>query len=171
MSRTAAIFMSWWTAEVARCQRHNHPLSLAYLDLDHFKEVNDRLGHAAGDDLLRLVATTLARLVRRVDSVARLGGDEFAVMLPETPPDAAAFVTQKIHSELGRTLSECGYPVTASIGVISCVSPPASREDLIRMADDLMYQVKRQNRNAVLCAVHRNRQRCMIPGCSVDSPR
>ncbi len=140
--------------EVGRCQRHDRPVSLAYVDLDNFKLVNDRLGHAAGDDLLRLVAATLARQLRREDSLARLGGDEFAILLPETTPDAAEAVAKKIHANLGRTMSDSGYPVTSSIGVISCISPPESRDDLIRMADDLMYRVKKENKNAVVCAVH-----------------
>ena len=75
--------------EIARSTRFDHPLTLAYLDIDHFKEVNDRAGHAAGDRVLIALASVASKATRTVDTVARVGGDEFVVLMPETKPDAA----------------------------------------------------------------------------------
>ncbi|MDQ3805871.1 MAG: GGDEF domain-containing protein, partial [Acidobacteriota bacterium] len=82
-------FVELAAAEISRARRHGHPFSVAYMDVDNFKLVNDRLGHSAGDRLLKTVADTLKQDVRDIDVVARLGGDEFAVLLPETDAEAA----------------------------------------------------------------------------------
>jgi diguanylate cyclase (GGDEF)-like protein len=136
-------------AELNRARRYERPLSFAYIDLDDFKLVNDRYGHAAGDALLATVATTIGHILRRTDVVARLGGDEFAVLLPETPPEAAWIVLRKLHNALRIALEEGGWPVTASIGAVTCIIPPADVEELVRLADGLMYEAKRLGKNRV----------------------
>ncbi len=136
-------------AELQRLRRYGRPLTIAYTDLDNFKEVNDRDGHAAGDALLRLVARTIRANVRAVDTLARLGGDEFAVLLPETDADAARAVFDKVHRLLTIEAREWGYPVTFSTGVVTCFRAPSSVDELMRLPDKLMYRVKQSAKNAV----------------------
>jgi diguanylate cyclase (GGDEF)-like protein len=120
-----------------------------YLDLDNFKAVNDRFGHSTGDELLRTVADTIRTRLRRVDSVARLGGDEFAVLLPETGAEAARGVVEQVRGALGDAMRTHGWPVTVSIGALTCVTAPESADALIRRADDLMYAVKHGDKDGV----------------------
>src|SRR5260221_899826 len=86
--------------EIERARRYRRPFTIAYLDVDGFKDVNDRQGHTSGDDLLRQIADTLRASVRRSDLAARLGGDEFAILLPETDVDAGKQAAKKVHDAL-----------------------------------------------------------------------
>jgi diguanylate cyclase (GGDEF)-like protein len=104
--------------------------------------VNDRLGHAHGDALLRKVADTLLRGNLQPDTPVRLGGDEFALLLPETGYDAARTVMTSIHGLMASALVESGWPVTFTMGAVICTSPSCSAEELIGMADRLMYSRK-----------------------------
>jgi diguanylate cyclase (GGDEF)-like protein len=140
--------------ELRRSRRYRRVLSLAYIDLDNFKLVNDSAGHAAGDSLLLAMATALREQLRDADSAARLGGDEFAIMLPETDAAAAASTARRVHQALGATAARAGYPVSASVGVVTCRTPPRSRDHLIRLADELMYTVKRTSKDSVVCSVY-----------------
>lgn len=136
-------------AELQRARRHPRPFSVAYADLDNFKAVNDRGGHETGDQVLRFVAETIRTNVRAIDTVARMGGDEFAVLLPETDAEAAQAAFDKVHRLLEERMRERGWPVTFSIGVVTCLRPPSSVDELLRLADDLMYSVKRGSKSAV----------------------
>lgn len=135
--------------EIRRSQRHAHPLSLAYIDLDEFKSINDRLGHQKGDQVLQVVANALQTHLRREDVAARLGGDEFAVLLPETPAAEAAIAVKRMHSSIIAALKDQGFSVTASIGCVTCSQPYIDRSELVRLADANMYRVKHGGRNAV----------------------
>lgn len=136
---------------LARTRRSNKPLALMFLDLDHFKEVNDTLGHAAGDQLLQEIARRLLSKVRKTDTVARLGGDEFVVLLEDLTEHAeedAADVACKLIEAIGRPveLGEHRARVSASIGVV--VDNNANPADtLMEQADTAMYQAKKQGRN------------------------
>ena len=136
-------------AEISRARRHNHPFTVAYMDVDDFKLVNDRHGHSAGDRLLRVVAETIRRNVRVVDSVARLGGDEFAVLMPETGAEAAEVVVRRVRRRLLEAARAEGWPVTFSVGVVTWDTPPDSVDELLRAADEQMYTAKRLGKNAV----------------------
>ena len=140
-------------AEVQRARRHCHPFSVAFMDVDDFKLVNDRLGHSAGDRLLRLAADTVRANVRAVDVVARLGGDEFAVLMPETDDRAAQVVLRRVRRQLLEAARREGWPVTFSAGLITWVEPPASVDEMLRAADELMYMAKRRGKNTVSHAV------------------
>lgn len=134
-------------------QRYQRPLSLAMIDLDFFKKINDTYGHAVGDDVLREVARLFQESVRSTDLVARYGGEEFAVMMPETTIDDAAISAEKIRSMIESTpIQTQAGPVntTVSIGVASV---PQSRthnsKELIIAADKALYRAKRSGRNQV----------------------
>lgn len=136
-------------AEIARARRHSHPFSVAYIDVDDFKQVNDRQGHSAGDRLLKAVADGLRRNVRGVDTVARMGGDEFAVLMPETDAHAAQVAMRRTRRRLLEETRRAGWPVTISVGVVTFDHAPDSVDDLLRAADDVMYSAKRNGKNAL----------------------
>ena len=135
--------------EILRARRHGHPFSIAFMDVDDFKSINDRLGHSAGDRLLKTVAETLRRSVRDVDAVARLGGDEFAVLMPETGEAAARVAVARLRRRLREEAGRGGWPVTFSIGVVTFDDPPASVDEMMRAADELMYAAKRHGKDTV----------------------
>jgi diguanylate cyclase (GGDEF)-like protein len=136
--------------ELGRIRREPTPITVGYLDLDDFKQVNDTLGHAAGDDLLVLVAETLRHRIRAMDFVARLGGDEFAVILPGTDAGGAARLFARIQAILLDAARRRGWPVGFSVGIVTWRVPPASVQDMVKAADDLMYQAKRDHKGAIL---------------------
>jgi len=143
--------------ELDRARRYDRPLTVGMADLDHFKEVNDRYGHLAGDGLLKRVAQVLSAGLRSSDAVGRYGGEEFLLVLPETELAGARVVADKLRRlvEEVRTPMEDGEEaaVTISIGLASLdsagVPADASGRDLIRMADQALYRAKEEGRNRI----------------------
>lgn len=135
--------------ERKRSQRYGHPLALVFLDLDHFKEVNDVLGHAAGDTVLRRVASVMRADLRDTDVLARMGGDEFVALLAESGPDATERAVANLRKRLLAAMAEMDSPVTFSIGVVSFPRALNNIDAMVDAADRLMYRVKREGRNAV----------------------
>jgi diguanylate cyclase (GGDEF)-like protein len=142
--------------EVRRSQRFHHPLSLVFLDLDHFKAVNDTHGHLIGSALLKEVGELLVASTRQLDMVFRYGGDEFALMLVETHPDGAVTIARRIRDAFRsrRFMQKHGLELqlTASIGVATFPDHATSATDLVRAADFAMYAAKAQGRNDVCLA-------------------
>lgn len=136
-------------AEMEVCRRYKRTLSIAYIDCDNFKAVNDRFGHHVGDELLRDIARTMGRKLRSSDLPARLGGDEFAVMLPETSAESCRMVVEMLQQRLLQEMEERGWPVTFSIGIATFMRIPASIDDMVRQADRLMYMVKHASKGAI----------------------
>jgi len=136
--------------ELNRSQRYEHAITMAYIDLDNFKQVNDRLGHAVGDNLLITVTKTIASNIRSTDILSRFGGDEFVILLPETPADAAATFLEKIQFQLNQSMSARDWPVSFSIGAITYPKSPPGVDEVIKKADTLMYEVKRSGKNRLL---------------------
>jgi len=134
--------------EIARHERNGRVFCVAYLDCDRFKSVNDSLGHAAGDRLLRAVAAALTQALRRSDSLARLGGDEFAILLPETDAHQAGEVLRKLRAALSAMTAREGFDVTFSIGVSAFLSVPPSADRAIDHADGTMYAAKAAGRDS-----------------------
>jgi diguanylate cyclase (GGDEF)-like protein len=136
---------------LAQARRHHYSMAIMFLDLDRFKHVNDTLGHAAGDELLRQVAARLTACMRTGDTVARPGGDEFVVVLPEIAhPEDAALVAEKIFASLKEPIVVANHPlrVTTSIGIaIYPVDGDDDLQDLMRKADMAMYSAKEAGRN------------------------
>ena len=141
-------------AELARAHRYQRRISLAYMDLDGFKQINDRFGHRAGDHLLRCVAQTFQETVRKTDLVGRLGGDEFAILLPNTGRAGATFIMLRLTHAFQKQMVQMQMDVTLSAGVISYRSVPASVDEMIHQADLLMYEAKAKGKNDVLFRQH-----------------
>lgn len=136
--------------EIKRSQRYDLPLTVAYIDLDNFKVVNDQLGHHAGDELLITVVSTIRSNIRSSDILARFGGDEFVILLPDTPGAAALKFLSKIHAHLDQAMACKGWPVSFSIGAATYCMVPSTVDEVIRHADELMYTVKHGGKNRLL---------------------
>jgi diguanylate cyclase (GGDEF)-like protein len=131
-------------------RRENHALALLFLDLDHFKEINDGLGHEAGDEVLSEVAKRLLSVVRASDTVARLGGDEFVVLLPAmTSASHCETVCRKLLDSLQADLVVKGVPLRVTFSIGAAVFPDHAQDidSLMRYADEAMYVAKRSGRN------------------------
>jgi diguanylate cyclase (GGDEF)-like protein len=139
--------------ERLRAARHGTALSLAYLDVDHFKAANDRLGHHAGDRVLAEVARAIIAAMRGTDLFARMGGDEFVVLLPETDAREAMTVVQRVRAAAASAARAAGYPVALSAGITTFRFPPESVDAMLAAADDLLYKAKAAGRDRVVGAV------------------
>jgi len=133
-----------------RAARAGVPLSLVMVDLDHFKALNDRHGHQAGDATLRRVAPALVSACRPGDVVARYGGEEFAVLLPDTDQRDVAIVAERLRAAVAALVQDPA--VTASIGAASFPTHAADATELVKAADDALYTSKRTGRNRVTVA-------------------
>jgi diguanylate cyclase (GGDEF)-like protein len=138
--------------EQQRCIRHHHPLSVLIMDVDHFKLINDRYGHTAGDEALRQFAMICARVLRNTDLFGRIGGDEFAACLPETSLKGAESTAERLRSETANLRLVSGQDkiqLTISIGAIQ-VGQEESFNDALQRVDSALYQAKTAGRNQVV---------------------
>ncbi len=140
--------------ELMRSRRYGRPLTIAFIDLDGFKAVNDGLGHSSGDRLLCTVVETVNQTVRETDLFARVGGDEFVLLLPEIDQDAAQVIMPKLQRALQDRLQQHQWPVTFSIGVLTWLGGAVGAEELVALADRQMYDIKRGGKDAIAYAVH-----------------
>lgn len=136
-------------AEIERFVRYGRPFSLAYLDVDNFKTVNDTYGHSVGDELLVQFVEILRRNLRRTDILARIGGDEFVVLLPETRPKLAQRVMNRLKETLSKEMQDGDQSVTVSIGLVTFLAPPLSVDEMITQADNVMYVAKSRGKNSL----------------------
>ncbi len=137
-------------AEFSRFKRYRQAFSLAYIDLDNFKRVNDSLGHLRGNELLKTIAQTLASSVRSSDTPARIGGDEFVVLFINTDETQAGAAVEKIVRGITAVVQKNNWPVSLSIGTVTYRKLPSSIDEVIKMADQLMYEVKAKGKNNIL---------------------
>lgn len=135
--------------EIARAARTGRPLTVALVDVDGFKEVNDTHGHEAGDHLLRGLGAALRSAMRAVDACARLGGDEFVVVLPDTEAASVGTVLDRLRLVLVQAAAEKETPVTVSLGAVTFERAPLSVDEMLRAADRLLYDVKANGRDGV----------------------
>ncbi|MDY0291089.1 MAG: sensor domain-containing diguanylate cyclase [Desulfuromonadaceae bacterium] len=142
--------------EIRRSQRFNTPVSLVFLDLDHFKRVNDRHGHLIGSQVLTEIGQLIKKRLRAVDCGARYGGDEFVIILPQTDKMGAYELVANLRRRICDhvLIAEDGTPiqVTASFGIASMPEDVDNKLDLIRLADNMMYKVKATTRNGIMMA-------------------
>lgn len=139
--------------ESARCQRHDHPLSLVLIDVDHFKRINDRLGHQVGDEVLRQVAQRLMDNTRASDWCFRYGGEEFLLVLPQTTIEDAWQKTEALRQDFATSPLKCAdieVMLTVSAGLASFPTDGTDMDALISAADKALYRAKHQGRNRVL---------------------
>jgi diguanylate cyclase (GGDEF)-like protein len=141
--------------ELRRARRYNHNLSLLVIDIDHFKTLNDKYGHQAGDAVLVEMARAFRRMTRATDVTARYGGEEFCIILPETPLEGAQIIAERLRVEIENVdISFTNYKLktTISIGVATFPIHAENVEGLIRAADLAMYKAKELGRNrTVVC--------------------
>jgi diguanylate cyclase (GGDEF)-like protein len=135
--------------ELAISRREGRPFTVAYMDLDDFKAVNDAYGHAEGDRALRAVGEVLRRRVRAADACARLGGDEFAVLLRGASPEAAVRALEQLRGELQAEMGRNGWRVGFSTGAVTLRRFDATLDDALRIADGLMYEAKRSAKGSL----------------------
>ena len=142
------------TLEVERSLRSGNPASVVMLDLDHFKQVNDRYGHAAGDNVIRALANLMRQRLRRIDSIGRYGGEEFVAVLPDCPAEQAKRIFDEIREHFAALSFHAGgrtFSVSLSAGV-SQTDGQASGGELLERADQCLYLAKGQGRNRVMVA-------------------
>ena len=143
--------------EIARAGRTNRRFSLLMLDLDGLKPINDRFGHYFGDRMLQAVAEAIRQGIRVIDTAARYGGDEFVVLLPETDPEGASVVAEKLRRSVAAIRLNAGMELlssTASIGVVAFPDDGRTADALTNRADQVMYGAKRAGRNRVSIEGH-----------------
>jgi diguanylate cyclase (GGDEF)-like protein len=135
--------------EAMRNKRYKRPFTIAYMDVDNFKTVNDTNGHDTGDRLLRDIANTLRTNVRNTDIIARIGGDEFAVLLPETDYSGSEKALNKISNSLQMTMNLNRWPVTFSFGAITFNEALIDSKHMAKAVDNVLYKVKNSGKNNI----------------------
>ncbi|MFB1481262.1 diguanylate cyclase [Corallococcus sp. RDP092CA] len=146
-------FLEYLEREMGRSHRYQRTLSLMMFDIDHFKQINDVHGHLAGDYVLREMAQSIKRLVRREQCFARYGGEEFAIVMPEDGPDKARLFAEKIRKlveDKRFAFEDKDIPVTISIGVAEVASEMSEPSQFIKVADANLYKAKKTGRNRVV---------------------
>ncbi len=137
--------------EQQRAKRYQRVFSLAYIDLDDFKDVNDEKGHHEGDRVLMTVAKLLTQNLRSVDKAARLGGDEFAILFPETTREGTLRILGKIRDILNSKMDEMDWPITLSVGAVVFHQVPDTVAEIVKQADTLMYKAKKHGKDQIMC--------------------
>lgn len=135
--------------EVSRTLRLGHPFCLVMLDIDHFKTLNDTFGHNAGDDAIRAIGRVLREGTRGIDLAARIGGEEFAVLLVETSLERGMDVAERLRVAIREISIPTAGQVTASFGVAECPSSAQTSTEILKAADSLLYEAKRNGRDQV----------------------
>ena len=128
---------------------NRRPYTVAYIDLDHLKTINDEHGHATGDLVLKTVVDTIRKQIRNGDLLARLGGDEFAILLTDMDEADAKRIVPRLQLALLKQMKTNEWEITFSIGVLTFLTMPASADSMISLANALMYEVKTDGRNAI----------------------
>ncbi|MBN1693830.1 diguanylate cyclase [candidate division WOR-3 bacterium] len=147
--------------ELERCRRYGRVFSVAYMDMDNLKAINDKFGHSKGDDVLRAIASTIKENLRKNDLVARMGGDEFVILFPETEYKAADKAVKKIQDTLKRKKSLEEFSISFSIGILTCESCPDSIDEMIELVDSLMYSIKNHKKDGIAHSIYKQKAKSL----------
>lgn len=142
--------------EIEKFKRFKHPFSLVYLDIDNFKEINDKSGHLFGDEILKTLADKISENFRSTDIAARMGGDEFCFIFVETPSKQSEEALKRLKELLSKFFNEKGIPISFSFGMVCFENILVSEGpvEIIKLADDLMYSVKKNGKNQIKAVVY-----------------
>jgi diguanylate cyclase (GGDEF)-like protein/putative nucleotidyltransferase with HDIG domain len=149
----------------ADAKRHSHAVSIVMVDVDHFKSVNDKHGHAVGDQVLQRVARTLMAAAREVDTVCRYGGEEFCVLLPRADVEQSIIAAERLRSMIA-DLKIGELSVTSSFGIATTFNGGVASEKLLELADAALYAAKRTGRNR---AIHADRMPANVPSSDANA--
>lgn len=145
------VFNELLKIEVERSQRYGRTFTVAYVDFDDFKRINDNYGHRVGDEVLQAATEAMRSALRKTDSVGRLGGDEFGILLPECDEDDARFVVKKVQQRIATNfatnLSGTSLRIGCSVGAVVCRGGNWTPSELVEAADGLMYAAKREGKS------------------------
>ncbi len=143
-------FMQLAQVEMARCQRYNKRFAILMFDIDWFKKINDRHGHAVGDRILRKISDVILANIRVNDTFARWGGEEFILLLPESEMETSYRTAEKLRKLISTVNFQVNEPVTVSVGVAAWAGGDQSIDSVIDLADQALYQAKNCGRNQVI---------------------
>lgn len=143
-------FLQLGRDEISRSLRYDRPLSLLLIDLDHFKMINDNFGHDIGDEVLCRFSRLCRETLREPDILGRLGGEEFAIIIPEESLQGAILTAERLRGAVENEFSNTPYRLTVSIGVTAMSESDTSISDLLKRADEMMYEAKHRGRNRVI---------------------
>lgn len=135
--------------EIERCRRNNCKVSVAYMDCDNFKQINDTFGHHVGNKLINSIAKTIQKSIRNIDVAARLSGDEFAIILPNADAESSKLIMDRVLKSLSNVVEKENWTVTFSVGVVLFNNLDYSLDQMLEIADEIMYQVKKSGKNMV----------------------
>jgi len=140
------LFFELALLEIKKAHRYRHPLTVVYIDVDDFKDINDTWGHSVGDKFLKISAEAIKNNIRETDIIARIGGDEFVILLPGSGYDTAQIVINRVKKQLLLAIRH-QWNATFSIGAVTFINPPNSVDEMLQKADHLMYLVKNNGKN------------------------
>jgi diguanylate cyclase (GGDEF)-like protein len=152
-------FLNLADREWTRARRYGRPISFLMIDIDYFKSINDNFGHQVGDEMIVHLANLARDCKRECDVLARIGGEEFALLLPETDLPQAQVVAERLRSEVAAkslVVASHSIPATVSIGVATLVAAMSDISDLMKAADQALYDAKHSGRNRVICCISRD---------------
>lgn len=150
----ARYFHNLLKLEIDRANRFGLPFTLAFIDMDNFKHVNDTFGHLKGDEVLYAFVSCAREKLRSSDMLGRMGGDEFAILLLELNAEEACVVLERIRANVVTEMSSRGMPVTLSMGAVTFLKSPDGPDHAIRMADHLMYAAKNAGKNRLHTSIY-----------------
>jgi diguanylate cyclase (GGDEF)-like protein len=165
-------FLTLADREWARASRYGRPVSFLMIDIDSFKSINDNFGHQVGDEMIVHLASLARDCKRECDVLARIGGEEFALLLPETDLPQAQIIAERLRSEVAANslvVASRSIPATISIGVATSAAVMTDISDLMKAADQALYDAKRAGRNRVICCVSSDSMPSIAAQCPGNS--
>lgn len=149
--------------EVDRSARYNLTFTVAFIDTDNFKAVNDTFGHTFGDETLKTIVEVMKKNLRKTDTIARVGGDEFIILLPETGEQAAHTVIKNLCVKLKDEMLAKKCPITFSVGVLTLTAPNISTDQILNTSDKIMYLVKNSGKDNIRYEIYREKSDGDLP--------